>query len=104
MEHGEPDERAHVGLVRLRRERVPEEHDDVDLAARDHRGDLSIATLWSAQEQLDGESGLRRYELAGVLRRVQLRPREQVAIPRSPLQPAYLSGVVRDQTEAKWCS
>src|SRR5438445_13628579 len=90
--------------MRLRRERVPEEHHEIDLAARDHRGDLGVAPLRSAQQELDAKAGVAGDQLTGVFGREELRPREQIAIPSRPLEHFDLRRVVSDQRGAEWCS
>src|SRR3979411_3072437 len=90
--------------MRLRRERVPESHIEVDLSGRDHLGDLSIAALRSAQQKLDAKAGVASDQLTGVLGRVELRSREQIAIPSRPLEHFDLGRVVSDQRGAERCS
>ena len=51
----DPDERLHVGVVRLRLQRIPEEDEDVELALRDERADLLVAAERAALEPGDGQ-------------------------------------------------
>ena len=47
----------HVHIVRMRRERIDEEEQDVDLAFRDHRADLLVAAQGAALQARDRKGG-----------------------------------------------
>ncbi len=56
----QPEKRLHVHVVRLRRQRIPEEEHGVDPAFRDQRAELGIAPERPGEEQVD----VRLYRLA----------------------------------------
>ena len=43
VEHGQPQQRLHVDVVRLGGQRVPEEDDEVQLRVHQHSADLRVA-------------------------------------------------------------
>src|SRR4029077_326415 len=53
--HRDPDEGLHVGVVRLRAHRIPEEDQHVEASRRDKRADLLVAGEWGAPEAGDGQ-------------------------------------------------
>ena len=50
--------RAFTSIVRMRRERIDEEEQDVDLAFRDHRADLLVAAQGAALQAREREGHL----------------------------------------------
>ena len=53
VQHRQPEQRLHVDVVRLRRERVPEEEYRVDPPLSDQCTELGIAAHRTGEHQLD---------------------------------------------------
>src|SRR5450759_3241017 len=68
----DPQERRYVRVVRLGRERVPQEHHQVNLAACYKPSNLEVAALGPGKHAFDLEPGLFRDLAAGRARRHQL--------------------------------
>src|SRR5271166_10912 len=87
--------------MRLRRERIPEEEDDVEAPLGDERADLRVAAERTREQHVDGQVELLGDGTAGRRGRVDLAIRERVAIERGPLRHLVLAGVVRDEGYAE---
>jgi hypothetical protein len=86
-----PQERLDVDVVRVRRQRIPEEHNGVDPPLRDRGADLLVSAQRTAQKLVDrllqrrGDQrprGTGREQLVlGKRVAVEPRPREQIGLP-----------------------
>src|SRR5260221_3031854 len=99
-DHGDAQERSHIGIVRVRLQWVPEENEEIDLTLGDLRPDLLIAAQWSALQLVDVDSQLMFEQLATGSGGVQNVLSEQLSIIGCPLQEILLLVVVRDEGDA----
>ena len=82
---------------------IPEEDEKVELAARDHRPDLLIATEGTALKLHDRKIQFAREQGACRAGRVQLVIGERVAVEPRPLQQIGFLVVVRDERDPLRC-
>jgi hypothetical protein len=91
------EQRADVGVVRLRAERINEEKHGVNSAFRDSRRNLSVTAFGSAEESLDLETDLVTHQLRGVSGRGERKLCEGVAVEGRPGDEIDLLTVMRDE-------
>jgi hypothetical protein len=97
---GNAQEGLHVVVVRVRLEWIPEEDQQVDLALRDLRADLLVASQRPALQLVDGKSDLFFEQLASRAGGKQLVLRQDVPIEACPLQEILLLIIMRHEGDA----
>src|SRR6202023_2728790 len=101
VEDRESKQRLDVDVVRLRRQRIPKEDDDVDLFLSDERSDLRVAAKRARQEhgdrkiQLLGDGSARRRS------RKDFALSERAAVERRPRGHLVLARIVSDERNAR---
>ena len=83
---GDAQEGPHVGVVRMRLQRIPEKDQDIDAAFGDPGADLLIAPQRAALKLVDIGLKLLLQEVAGRLCRVQLMLKQEPFVEQRPLQ------------------
>ena len=86
--------------MRLRFERIPEEHQHVDAPLGDHRSDLLIATHRAAVESGDGETEFVDEHSTGCSGGPELTGREFPEMTPGPVEQRWLLVVMGDQRES----
>jgi len=86
-------------IVRLRLQRVPEEHQQVDLAVRDPGADLLVAAQRAAAEAGDGQAEILVEQAPGGAGGVQAVPGEDAAVEAGPLLEVLFPAVVCDKRD-----
>jgi hypothetical protein len=92
-------QRLDVRVVRLRFERVPEEHEDVDQILRDLRADLLVPTHRPAEETGNGQPELIFKEGSRRTGGVESVFSQGLPVVLGPAQQLYLLVVVCDQSD-----
>src|SRR5262249_52754857 len=95
-DHRDPQQRLDVVIVRLRLQRVPEEHQQVDLAVRDPGADLLVAAQPAAAEADDGQAEILVEQAPGGTGGVQAVPGEDAAGEAGPLPEGLFPAAVCD--------
>src|SRR5262249_52532289 len=95
-DNGDAEQGLDVRVVRMRLQRIPQEHQQVDLALGDAGADLLVAAVRAAAEAGDRQPELLLQEVAGGGRREQLVTGQQVQVVPGPLEHVPLLVVVRD--------
>src|SRR5258708_29475257 len=87
----------------MKRERIQEEDDQIEIPLRDHRADLRVTAAWATEQRAQGGADRVGHELGGVSRAAELRIAEQRAVPSGPLDHVLLLSIVRDERDALSC-
>jgi hypothetical protein len=85
--------------VGLRLERIPEEHEQINLSRRDHGAELLIPTERPAVQARDRQVELITQESTGRAGRHEFVTGEHVAVEASPLEQVRLLVVVGDERD-----
>jgi hypothetical protein len=99
VEDGDAQERAHVGLVRMGLERIPEEDEHVELARGDERADLLVTAERAALEPGHLEVPPLRDEPAGGPRGDEVVLAQDRLVVADPREQVFLAAVVRDERD-----
>lgn len=95
--------RFYVGVVRLRRQRVPKENDYIYLALGDLCAYLLIAAQRSGQIPLDVELCRLAYQFGGRARTAQLELRKRALVFERPIDDLRLFVIVRNERYCLFC-
>jgi len=93
----DPEKGFDVGIVRMWLQRVPQEHQQVDLALGDAGADLLVTAVRAAQEAGGWQARLLLQEVTRRGRREQLVTGQQIQVVPGPLEHVPLLVAVRDQ-------
>src|SRR5713226_5395662 len=94
VQHREPEQRLHVDVVRLGRERIPEEENYVDAGFRDQRAELRVTAEGSGEQQVDPGIEVSAQALARGARRVERTSLERPPVEGGPFDHLLLAPVV----------
>src|SRR5271163_185117 len=84
----------------LRRQRIPEEHDEIELMLDEHRADLRVAAEWAGEQERNLQAGVLGDECSGRPGGDKRTTGERIAIEFDPFGQICFACVVRDERDA----